>query len=135
MTQEQANGLVEKEMSSWPKMSQMGEDIHSIFEWVLSGENGEMPKMKQVNEQVKNEALNQIKDFKRYLINKYGENAKFYTELAIKSDDLDPTIKAKLEADGYDSINGKIDLLVIDDSNNAHLFDFKVSRKKINNEI
>jgi hypothetical protein len=36
-----------------------------------------------------------------------------------------------LATNGITSINGKIDLLVIDEFGKAHIFDFKVSRKNL----
>jgi hypothetical protein len=66
------------------------------------------------------------------LKNKHGANAEFRTEFAIKSKELDPELQA-IMGDRYTSINGKIDLLVIDDYGQAHIYDFKVSRKGIGN--
>ena len=38
-------------------------------------------------------------------------------------------MKVLLEKGGYNSINGRIDLIAIDPSGGIHLFDFKVSKK------
>jgi len=89
-----------------------------------------MPKVKYLSEELTETTLKQIRDFKKSLQKQY-QDCEFYTELPIKTSDLDPLMKAKLEQAGYDSINGKIDLLVIDKFGKGHLYDFKVSRKKI----
>lgn len=57
---------------------------------------------------------------------------KFYPELAIKSKNLTPDILTELGINGLNSINGIIDLLVIDANGKGHLYDYKVSRKSIN---
>lgn len=72
----------------------------------------------------------QIKDFKTSLQTKY-KNCKFYTELGIKSKNLSPELQEQLSTVGLDSINGIIDLLVVDENGNGHLFDYKVTRKGI----
>lgn len=135
-TQEEAEELVKKEMSSWPKMSEMGTEVHSLFEWVFNGEDGEQPKTEYLSKTngLVESTLKQIRDFKKFLQDKY-DGCNFYTELALKSDDLDPGMKALMQRKGYDSINGKIDLLVVDKFGKGHLFDFKVSRKKVNGAI
>jgi hypothetical protein len=61
----------------------------------------------------------------------HGATAKFYTEFGFVSKELDDKIKPILEAMGYDSINGKADLLVVDEFGNVHIYDFKVSRKTV----
>jgi hypothetical protein len=72
----------------------------------------------------------QATDLKQKLIEKHGKKSKFYTEFGIISKELSQEIKDMISP-AYDSINGKIDLLVIDDFGKAHIYDFKVSRKDV----
>lgn len=131
---EDAEALVNKEMQSWPKMSEMGTEVHALFEWVFNGEKDELPKPKYLSEDLVDSTLNQIRNFKKSIEAQY-KNCIFYTELPIKSSDLEPTMKALLENAGYSSINGKIDLLVVDEFGKGHIYDFKVSRKKVDASI
>ena len=43
------------------------------------------------------------------------KNCEFYTEFAIQSKELDPNMQEILKKLGKDSLNGRIDLLVIDE--------------------
>lgn len=58
---------------------------------------------------------------------RHGKNAKFFTELPIISDKIEETYKRA----GFTSINGRIDLLVIDERGYANIYDFKVSKKPV----
>jgi hypothetical protein len=60
----------------------------------------------------------------------YGATAKFYTEFAFKTKSLDPATQLKLGS-AITSINGRADLLVVDELGRVHIFDFKVSRKSV----
>ncbi len=62
---------------------------------------------------------------------KHGATCEFYTEFAFKSKYLTEEMKAELGIDGYDSINGKADLIVVDELGKVHIYDFKVSRKDV----
>lgn len=127
--------LINKEMSSWPKMSEMGTEVHKLFEWVLSGEEGTVPKRKWLSKELQDETLDQIRKFKEHLKSMYGDDCDFYTEVPIMSNDIEPAIKELMGKEGYDSINGKIDLLVVDKNGVGHIFDFKVSRKVVNGDV
>ena len=58
---------------------------------------------------------------------KFGRDCKFITEIPIVSEDIAEPYKAA----GLNSINGRIDLLIVDKNGNAHIRDFKVSRKAV----
>ena len=123
---------VAAEMAAWKKFSQTGTEVHKIYELVFKGEpcsydskfNIELTP--ELFESVKKQAS----DLKQKLIEKHGKNAKFYTELGIISKELSEEIKDQMSPN-FDTINGKIDLLVIDDFGKAHIYDFKVSRKDV----
>ena len=111
----------------WTQLADIGTDIHSIFEAVFSDK--EIPTLKILSkEQIENFKI-QAESFKTGLIEKYGKGTKFLTEFAIKSKELASDMKVLLEKGGYNSINGRIDLIAIDPSGGIHLFDFKVSKK------
>jgi len=61
-------------------------------------------------------------------------NAEFYFEFEIKSKDLTPEFKsalAKRTGQKVDSVNGRIDLLVVDANGDAYIYDYKVSRRNV----
>ena len=116
------------EEQSWPKLTDLGTKIHRVFEDIFNDK--EPTKFDDVSEEVYNSIVNQINEFKNSLKKKYP-GCKFQPELGIKSKNLSPDILAELEISKKDSINGVIDLLVIDGNGNGHLYDYKVSRKDI----
>ena len=120
--------MVNMEEQSWPKLTDLGTKIHKIFEDIFNDK--EPTKFDDVSDEVYNSIVSQINEFKNSLKKKYP-GCQFYPELGIKSKKLSPDILAELEASGKDSINGVIDLLVIDGNGNGHLYDYKVSRKDI----
>ena len=61
------------------------------------------------------------------LKNQYGHNAQFFTEVPIVSSNIHEAYKKA----GIDSINGRIDLLIIDENGNVHIRDFKVSKTSV----
>ena len=123
---------VKIEMEAWNAYSETGTEVHKIYELVFNGEPCEY-NVKQ-NKWLDQTKFNQIKfeaeDLKKKLLEKHGKNAKFYTEFGIISKELNSDILNQMSPK-YDSINGKIDLLVIDDFGKAHIYDFKVSRKEV----
>ena len=127
---EKAEALVEEEMKAWKIFSETGEDVHKVYELVFKGDNPTFSSYKwhYLDESKFESIKKEAERFKEQLLNKYGKNSKFYTEFGIISKDLTSDIKDKMS---YDSINGKIDLLVIDEYGNAHIYDFKVSRHDV----
>lgn len=123
-----AEKLIEMEENSWEKLTATGTEVHAVFEAIFKGEE---PKKGELPEDIFNSLVNQITNFKKSLESKYP-GCKFYPELAIKSKNLAPDILTELGINGLDSINGIIDLLVIDANGKGHLYDYKVSRKSIN---
>lgn len=120
--------MVKMEMESWPKLTETGTEVHKIFEDIF---NDKTPiKLKSLSDDVFNNLVSQINIFKNSLKQKYP-NCRFYTELGIKSKNLSPDMQEFLNNAGFTSINGVIDLLVVDENGNGHLYDYKVTRKSI----
>jgi hypothetical protein len=69
----------------------------------------------------------EFKSFIEDIKSKYGKNVKILTEVPIISD----KIHEAYQSEGIKSINGRIDMLVIDQRGFAHIYDFKVSRKEV----
>lgn len=130
-TEAEANEIIQKTEQTWPQLSEIGTEVHKIFEQVFNGEVPIHQESTNLSNTVFDSVVNQAKKLKSDILDIYPD-AEIYTELGILTKDLNPEIKATLEArGGYDSINGKIDLLVIDKQGKAHLYDFKVSRKEV----
>lgn len=120
--------LVDMEAESWKGLTQYGTDVHKIFEDVF---NGQEPTTKgTLPDTVFESVVKQVKNFRKSLEVKYP-GCKFYPEFGIMSKNLSQDTKAILAAQGFDSINGVIDLLVVDAKGFAHIYDYKVSRKGI----
>ena len=124
-----AEKLVEMERESWPVLTEYGTNIHAIFEAIFNGNDAIN---KGLPEDIFNSVVKQVNDFKQSLEKKYP-GCKFYPELHIKSqwDTLSADLQAALNLKGKKSIDGIIDLLVIDAQGNGHIYDYKVSRKGI----
>lgn len=98
---------------------------------VFKGEPYSNPDGAKLSNEIFNKIKEQAIQLKQQLLQKHGNTAKFYTEFGIMSKDLTPDIKEQLSAANLDSINGKIDLLVVDQYGKAHIYDFKVSRHDV----
>lgn len=124
-----AEKLVEMERESWPVLTEYGTNVHAVFEDIFNGNDAIN---KGLPEDIFNSVVKQVKDFKQSLEKKYP-GCKFYPELHIKSqwDTLSADLQAALNLKGKKSIDGVIDLLVIDAQGNGHIYDYKVSRKGI----
>ena len=66
------------------------------------------------------------KNFLEHLRGKHGKNCKFLSEIPLISEEIGDAYKNSI-----DSINGRADLIVIDENGVAHIYDFKVSRKEV----
>lgn len=125
-----AERILDMEEASWPELTKLGTNVHSIFEDIF---NDKIPTNKGLPDNVFSDLVLQIKEFKKDLESKYP-GCTFYPELAIKSKNLSEDVKAILNGAGLDSFNGVIDLLVIDKYGKGHIYDYKVSRKNITPE-
>jgi hypothetical protein len=104
--------------------------VHKIFENVFNGELPIKPANSKLTDAQFRNIVSQAEELKRSILKRYP-NADIYTELGIISKQLSENIAKALYDNGFNSINGKIDLLVIDQQGNAHIYDFKVSRKEV----
>lgn len=125
-----ATEIVDTEVKSWKRLTEIGTAVHKIFEEVLSGESVTTPDPDLVPPLVFEAFKRQAIDFKASIETKYP-GCSIYTEMGIKSKFITPEWEEQLKAAGATSINGIIDLLVIDANGVAHLYDYKVSRKSV----
>ena len=127
---EEAIKIVNAMEETWPELSEIGEEVHKVFEQTFNGEVPVQKRNSKLSSENFSSIVSQANQLKQEILTTYP-GATVYTELGILTKAFTPDIKAKLEAAGYDSVNGKIDLLVIDKQGNSHLYDFKVSRKEV----
>lgn len=115
----------------WPSLTQYGTDIHNVIDATFKGIDYTKTSETKISDeqiaQVKKYAVDLMADLKA----RHGATAEFYTEFAFKSKFLTEEMAAILGPMGYDSINGKADLLVVDELGKVHIYDFKVSRKDV----
>lgn len=119
--------LVDLEEKSWKTLTQYGTDVHKVFEDIF---NGKTPTKGSLPEEIFNSVVKQAQEFKKDLELKYP-GCKFYPEFGIMSKNLSQDTKAVLATQNCNSINGIIDLIVVDAQGYAHIYDYKVSRKGI----
>ena len=128
LSEDEANKLIKLEEESWVYLTDIGTEIHGVIESVFNDTEFDT---KLLNEDqvilVKQQAEKFIKELKSL----HGKDALFYTEFALKSKNLNKSLAGILESKGITSINGRTDLLVVDSSGDIHIYDFKVSRKKV----
>ena len=129
--EQEAIKAVEREEAAWDEFSETGTEVHKIYEMVFKGEQYSNPDGAKLSNEIFDKVKSQATELKSQLLKKHGSSAKFYTEFGIVSKELNPDIKEQLNAANLDSINGKIDLLVVDQYGKAHIYDFKVSRHEV----
>lgn len=117
------------EEESWPALTEYGTNIHAVFEDVF---NDKTPVNRGLPDDIFTNVVGQVIAFKENLKAKYP-GCKFYPELHIKTkwDNLSSDCQAALAMKGKKSIDGIIDLLVVDANGVGHIYDYKVSRKSI----
>ena len=125
--------LVKIEEDGWDRYSITGEEIHKIYETVFNEEAHSWSDKQYLTKDQFDDVKQQAVNFKNALRQKHGKNAKFYTEFGVISKELSPEIQEQLRSADINSINGKIDLLVLDQFGKVHIYDFKVSRKEVGN--
>lgn len=117
--------IIENMQKSWKQLTDYGTEVHALFESLINKDKPFVPK-NLTNEQV-NSLTQEFNTWIDELKKKHGRNAKFLTEVPIVSD----KIESEYAKAGIKSINGRIDLLVIDERGYANIYDFKVSRKSV----
>ena len=127
-TTEEAEKLADATIKSWDILTDVGVDVHDLIEKVMKGE--QVGTSKLINKEVEKSFRADIKEFENFLKEKHGRNAVFMNEFHMISKTIDPLIVQNTNGK-ITSINGRIDLGVIDEVGNFHIYDFKVSRKDV----
>lgn len=122
-----AQDTIQSVMDTWPSLTEIGNEVHKVIEETINGTP--LSKTTKLSEFQVKDIETQTKVFMDSLRSRHGKNCEFYTEFSIKSKELNPKMAEILKTAGKDSLNGRIDLLVIDDWGRAHIYDYKVSRK------
>lgn len=126
----EAENMLKNLVDSWEDLTDIGTEIHAILEDTIKGTNvAKTPILEKSGlvDSVKKSANELIEKIKL----KHGSDAELISELGIISKRLNSNLEELLKVDGKTSINGKIDLLVIDRDGVSHIYDFKVSRKEV----
>lgn len=109
---------------SWKQLTDYGTEIHKLFESVI---NQTEYNPKGLSEKQTDGLREMFEDWIDSLKEKHGNNAKFLVEVPVVSNNIHEVYKNA----GIESINGRIDLLVVDEKGTAHIYDFKVSKKSV----
>lgn len=136
-TEEEIKAILKKDDAKTELSARLGDDIHYIFAC----------KFQQISDPSVKIDFNKLhvlteNDYNTYnpIFDKIVENvkaaypnAKYYTELGIVSQTLSPGDRNILKNLGHDvdTINGRIDLLIIDENGIAHVIDWKTSSKRV----
>jgi|GEM_PF-6774487 hypothetical protein len=109
----EAQNTVQSMIDTWPELTEIGNEVHAILEDLI---NGKEPRATpQLSETLRQSVIAQANMFIDGLKAKHGKNCEFYSEFAIQSKELDPNMQEILKKLGKNSLNGRIDLLVIDE--------------------
>lgn len=126
-TPQEVENIIQNLLKSWKIQTDYGTEIHSLFESIINPNVSF--KRKLLTEEQVNNLTEQFSEFLDTLRKRHGRNAKFLTEIPIISKNINESYKRA----GINSINGRIDLLVIDSNGMAHIYDYKVSKKEVGN--
>lgn len=108
-----AQDTIQSVMDTWPSLTEIGNEVHKVIEETINGTP--LSKTTKLSESQVKDIETQTKVFMDSLRSRHGKNCEFYTEFSIKSKELNPKMAEILKTAGKDSLNGRIDLLVIDD--------------------
>lgn len=125
LSKQEIDKTLENMQKSWKQLTEYGTEVHALFESLINKDKQFVPK-NLTAEQVSS-LTEEFKVWIEELKQKHGKNAKFFTEVPVISDKIE---EAYIKA-GIKSINGRIDLLVVDERGYANIYDFKVSRKPV----
>lgn len=117
---------------SWKVQTDFGTEVHALWESIV---NGTQFTRKLLSEQVETSLRMQFNVLYDTLRKKHGDDAQFLVEVPIVSKSINPAYTNIKLPDGssLESINGRIDLLIIDSSGVAHIYDLKTSIKDVGN--
>ena len=87
-----------------------------------------LPNLKYISEDIAKDIIKEYDKFIRHMESVYNTKFEVFSELPIKTDKINPIYKNLKNP--IETINGRVDLLLIDKDGNAHIVDFKISRRK-----
>lgn len=115
--------------SDWKKIQDYGIDFHAVLEIVGSKDEGSVDsakkkllKMTHGDEKLADQMMSIAEDILNTIVTKHGgmENVEVFFEMPVLS----------LPDENGNTVNGRLDMVVVDKNGNAHIYDFKVSPKK-----
>lgn len=109
----------------WKTLTEYGTEIHSLFESIIK-DDPSLYQQKYLSDNTVANLSERIKEFITHLRNIHGPKCKLLTEVPLMTNEI-----AEPYSSVMDSINGRADLIVIDEAGVAHIYDFKVSRKEV----
>lgn len=109
--------------NNWKTITDLGIEIHKIFQSILTNTeyNSSLP------ESVVNNVTKGLNNLIDWIHERHGYNCQILSEVPLVSKEIN---EAYARA-GITSINGVADLIVIDESGVAHIYDFKASPKEV----
>lgn len=129
-TLEEITSVITKTKKSWEVITDIGTDSHKIPEDIIKGTESILNTLSKYAEPKIIKGLQT--DFNKLFTEirkRHGENCKIMSEVPIVSKTIH---EAYTKGDGgITSINGVIDLLVIDELGKVHIYDFKASEKSV----
>lgn len=137
LSEPQAIQTAENEIKQWTILNEIGNEVHEIYQLVLSGKK-DFPEYKHISEQQFNKIKKEAEEYKRELYRRYP-GCKIWTEVGMTTKPYSENGDSGLSKDFYDimqkhkwnRISGRADILIIDNQGEAHIIDLKVSRKSI----
>lgn len=131
-SEEEIRACYQHEANTWGILTDTGTAIHNVFEAVMKGVEVPADVSNILNEAQLKKAKQEAANLKACIEAQYP-GCTILTEVKIISKELDPDLLKALHSKYPDknNIDGRIDLLVIDKNNNAHIYDYKVSRKSV----
>lgn len=131
-----ANGIttdiIQRIEDSWKVQTEYGTEVHKLWESIITN----TPFVRNLlSERVEINLRQQFQVLRDTLLEKHGQDAQFLVEVPIVSKSINPAYNNIKLSDGssLESINGRIDLLIIDSSGTAHIYDLKTSIKEVGN--
>lgn len=136
------DNLMKERINSNRKLTTYGTEIHGVMEEamraLIRGEKPAVKRTQNLSEEQVQKLNTETENLFKYL-NKQYPDCDIMVEVPIISQsisqDMKDVIKAFAPGKGLnkdiDSINGRIDLLVIDKEGKAHIFDYKISWKEV----
>lgn len=131
-SREEIEACFKKEAASWGVLTDIGTAIHAVFEYTMGGIPIPPEAVALLSKSQLEKTIKQAENLKACIKKQYPD-CTIMTEVKIMSKQLAPELLDALHQKDpdCDNINGRIDLLVIDKNKNAHIYDYKVSRKEV----